>query len=133
MINVSFPVEVAFYSDKSDDQQKVHEAGDYSIDNHSSFPVAIQATDFQELSNPGGIQLLPSADENNKKDILLKLTEAGQPIGVLSKNLSDAPLSFKDLAGNSSTKLGFSGIYYGNEKTAQKIQYRLTMTAERKD
>ena len=133
MINVSFPVEVAFYSDKSDDQQKVHEAGDYSIDNHSSFPVAVQATDFQELSNPGGIQLLPSADENNKKDILLKLTEAGQPIGVLSKNLSDAPLSFKDLAGNSSTKLGFSGIYYGNEKTAQKIQYRLTMTAERKD
>lgn len=133
MINVSFPVEVAFYSEKSEGQQKIREAKEYQIENHSSFPVTVQATDFQELSNPTGINLLPKADATNKKDLLLNLTEGNQSIGVLTKSLKDAPLNFEELAGYSSTKLGFSGIYYGDEKTKHQVQYRLTMTAERKD
>ena len=133
MIDVDFPVEVAFYTENKDDQQMIHPAGDYSINNNSSFVVKLQATDLEELSNPAGIHLLSAADEENQKDLLLNLTEADRTLGVLTKNLQDTPLSFNDLAGNSSTRLGFSGIYYGDEKTAQKVQYRLTLTAERKE
>ncbi|MFR3685999.1 MAG: hypothetical protein ACLTXM_13295, partial [Enterococcus sp.] len=105
----------------------------YSIDNHSSFPVKLQATALQELSNPSGIQLLSQAVEGNQKDLFLNLTEQGQKLGVLTNSLHEAPLSFSDLAGKSSTKLGFSGIYYGDARTAQKVQYQLTLTAERKE
>lgn len=133
MIDVDFPVEVAFYTEKEKDQQKVRQAGEYSIDNHSSFAVELQATDLQELSNPSGIQLLPTAEEENEKDLLLNLTEQDKKLGVLTRSLHESPLAFADLAGKSSTKLGFSGIYYGDAKTAQKVQYRLTLTAARKE
>ena len=93
----------------------------------------IQATDFQELSNPTGIDLLSEADEDNQKDLFLKLTEGNQTLGVLTKNLQKQPQGFKDLAGKTSTSLGFSGKYYGNSQEAQKVQYRLVLTAERKD
>lgn len=133
MLDVDFPIEVAFYTEKENNQQKIRAAGEYTIDNHSSFPVKIQATDFQELSNPSGIQLLPTADETNKKDLLLNLTEQDHKLGVLTNSLHETPLPFSDLAGNASTKLGFSGVYYGDVKTAQQVQYRLTLTAERKE
>lgn len=133
MINVSFPVEVAFHTKKEKNQQKVTEAENYSIDNHSSFPVKVQAQDFKELSNPSGIHLLPEADEKNQKDLFLKLTEGERTLGVLTEKLNEAPQTFKDLAGKTSTTFGFSGNYYGNPKKAQQIQYQLTLTAERKD
>lgn len=133
MLDINFPVEVAFYTEKGQNQQAVHAAAEYSIDNHSSFPVKLQATALQELSNPSGIQLLSQAVEGNQKDLFLNLTEQGQKLGVLTNSLHEAPLSFSDLAGKSSTKLGFSGIYYGDARTAQKVQYQLTLTAERKE
>jgi hypothetical protein len=54
-------------------------------------------------------------------------------LGVLTKKLQDAPLTFKELAGQSSTSFGFSGSYYGDRHQAQQVQYRLTLTAERKE
>ena len=70
MINVDFPIEVAFSSKKDGDEQKIVPADTYTIDNHSSFPVTIQATDLTELNNPGNIQLLTGPEEGNKKDLL---------------------------------------------------------------
>lgn len=133
MINVDFPIEVAFYSKKDGDEQKIVPADTYTIDNHSSFPVTIQATDLTELNNPGNIQLLTGPEEGNKKDLLLHLTEGNTSLGVLTKKLQDAPLTFKELAGQSSTSFGFSGSYYGDRHQAQQVQYRLTLTAERKE
>lgn len=108
-------------------------ADTYTIDNHSSFAVAINATDFQELSNPTGIQLLPEADGNNQKDLFLNLTEGNKNLGVLTQKLHESPLTFSDLAGNSSTTMGFSGQYYVDTAKAQQVQYQLTLTAARKD
>lgn len=133
MINVSFPIEAAFYTKKETGKQVVTAADTYSIDNHSSFPVAIQATDFQELSNPAGIHLLPEADETNQRDLFLNLTEGTKNLGVLTKDLKETPLSFAELAGNTSTTMGFSGRYYGDDKKAQQVQYRLILTAARKE
>ena len=133
MINVDFPIEVAFYSKKDGDEQKIVPADTYTIDNHSSFPVTIQATDLTELNNPGNIQLLTGPEQGNKKDLLLHLTEGNTSLGVLTKKLQDAPLTFKELAGQSSTSFGFSGSYYGDRHQAQQVQYRLTLTAERKE
>lgn len=133
MINVSFPIEAAFHTKKADGQQKVTAADTYTIDNHSSFAVAINATDFQELSNPTGIQLLPEADGNNQKDLFLNLTEGNKNLGVLTQKLHESPLTFSDLAGNSSTTMGFSGQYYGDTAKAQQVQYQLTLTEARKD
>lgn len=132
-LNVTFPVEVAFHTKKKNNRQEIIPADSYKIDNNSSFAVKIQATDFQELSNPTGIDLLSKADEDNQKDLFLKLTEGNQTLGVLTKNLQKQPQGFKDLAGKTSTSLGFSGKYYGNSQEAQKVQYRLVLTAERKD
>jgi hypothetical protein len=61
------------------------------------------------------------------------LTEGNTSLGVLTKKLQDAPLTFKELAGQSSTSFGFSGSYYGDRHQAQQVQYRLTLTAERKE
>ena len=133
MINVDFPIEVAFYSKKEGTEQKILPADSYTIDNHSSFPVTVQATDLTELSNPGGIQLLSQPDAENPKGMLLRLTQDANPLGVLTKELSESPLTFKELGGKSSTTLGFSGNYYGERKQSQQVQYRLTLVAERKE
>ncbi|MBO0451122.1 pectate lyase-like adhesive domain-containing protein [Candidatus Enterococcus murrayae] len=133
MINVSFPIEAAFYTEKKAGQQAVIPANTYSIDNHSSFAVAIQATDIQELSNPAGIRLLQEEDETNQKDLFLNLTEGNRSLGALTEQLHESPLSFAELAGNASTTMGFSGKYYGEVKKAQQVQYRLTLTAARKE
>lgn len=133
LINVSFPVKAAFHTKKENHQQNVITNDVYSIDNHSSFAVTIQATDFQELSNPSNVHLLSEEDDKNQKDLFLKLTENGKSLGVLTKNLHDYPLFFTDLPGNSSTTMGFLGKYYGDVKNAQQVQYRLTLTTARKE
>lgn len=132
-INVTFPVEVAFHTKKVNDQQRITEAGNYVIENHSSFPVKVQATNFKVLSNPTGINLLPEADDDNQKDLFLNLTEGERSLGALTEKLSESPKIFNTLTGKSSTTFGFLGTYYGNPKEAQKVQYQLTLTAERRD
>lgn len=133
LININFPVEMAFHTKKVANQQKVLDSGEYFIANQSSFVVEVQATDLQELSNSSNIQLLPATDESNRQDLLLNLTEAGKTLGALTKTLNESPLVFSDLAGNSSTKIGFSGVYYGSINKIQEVQYRLTLTVARKE
>lgn len=133
MINVSFPVEVGFHTKKSVDEQVVISNDTYLIENNSSFAVIVQASDLQELSNPAGINLLTEADETNKKDLFLELREGSQNLGVLTKKLEESPLSFADLAGKTSTTMGFSGTYYGDARKAQQVQYRLVLTVARKE
>ena len=93
----------------------------------------IQAINLVEVSNPNGLQLLTVPDEDNKKGLLLNLTEGTDSLGTLTNSLNTNPIDFSDLSSNDSTTLGFSGYYYGDTESKQQVQYQLTFQVSRKD
>lgn len=131
MINVTFPINTAFHTKKSGQRQKVQSDQNYLIENHSSFPILVKATALTELSNPDNIALLSSEASENSKDLFLTMTQDDKMVGVLTKNLAATPETFEPITGKSTSTLGYGGIYYGNAK--KKVQYQLTLTAERKE
>ena len=133
MVNVVFPIEVSFHSKKQGNQQIIEPAKLYTIENHSTFSVKIQAINLVEVSNPNGLQLLTVPDEDNKKGLLLNLTEGTDLLGPLTNSLNTNPIDFSDLSSNASTILGFSGYYYGDIQSKQQVQYQLTFQVSRKD
>ncbi|WP_010052297.1 BspA family leucine-rich repeat surface protein [Carnobacterium maltaromaticum] len=133
MVNVVFPIEVSFHSKKQSNQQIIEPAKLYTIENKSTFSVKIQAINLVEVSNPNGLQLLTVPDEDNKKGLLLNLTEGTDSLGTLTNSLNTNPIDFSDLSSNDSTTLGFSGYYYGDTESKQQVQYQLTFQVSRKD
>lgn len=133
MINIDFPMEIGFHTKRLDGSQSIVPADEYRITNNSSFPVEVQAVELTEVSNPSEVQLLTAPDEKNEKDLLLYLTENNQHLGILTKGVQEKPLVFEGLTAKASTTLGFSGRYYGNPRQAKDVQYRLILSAARKE